>query len=387
MVTNKGFKYRLKPNKEQEEKFRQLVGNARFLWNKALAELLERLKKKEKGKFVGGKYGDYQIIPTLRKEFSFLNESYAQSLGEDLKALSQAFDDFFKRKKRMPRFRSKGERESFSYRQGVQIERDKNLIKLPKVGWVRFIQHRALEGQYLRCTISESGGKWYVSIITEIETAEPVHPSTERVGVDVGIAKMCSLSNGQTFPKLMSHPKYKSSLDKLLKRKVRLERSLARKEKGSNNRLAAKRALGKVQSKVARIRADYLHNTSAELSSKYAVIVLEDLKVSNMTASAKGTLEKPGKNVRQKAGLNREFLNHAPYEFKRQLKYKSEWKGGHVEEVAPQYTSQECPECGHTTPENRKAEKFKCVICGHHDDADINAAKNILERYREAQVS
>ena len=123
------------------------------------------------------------------------------------------------------------------------------------------------------------------------------------------------------------------------------------------------------------------HEITNEITNNYGKIAVEDLKIKNMTATASGTVEDPGSNVAQKAGLNRVILERGWGNFFRQLEYKSTWKGGELVKVDPQYTSQQCSQCGHTSSENRKVqEKFSCVECGHSENADINAAKNILQK-------
>ncbi|GAI24810.1 unnamed protein product, partial [marine sediment metagenome] len=127
------------------------------------------------------------------------------------------------------------------------------------------------------------------------------------------------------------------------------------------------------------VRKDFLHKMTNKISKNHAVVVMEDLKVSNMSKSARGTKENPGRNVKAKSGLNRSILDQGWFEFRRQLEYKLKWRGGHLELVDPKHTSQKCCRCGHTESENRTIQaKFECKNCGHWENADINAAKNIL---------
>ena len=131
--------------------------------------------------------------------------------------------------------------------------------------------------------------------------------------------------------------------------------------------------------RIANVRADFLHKTSTAISKKHAIVVLEDLQIKNMSASASGTREQPGTNVNQKRGLNRSILDQGWYEFRRQLEYKQVWRGGLVLAVPPQNTSRSCPNCGHVSADNRKTQaKFECVACGHSENADLVAAINIL---------
>ncbi|HDL9596335.1 TPA: transposase, partial [Escherichia coli] len=131
--------------------------------------------------------------------------------------------------------------------------------------------------------------------------------------------------------------------------------------------------------RIANIRRDYLHKVTTTVSKNHAMIVIEDLKVSNMSKSAAGTVSQPGRNVRAKSGLNRSILDQGWYEMRRQLEYKQLWRGGQVLAVPPAYTSQRCACCGHTAKENRLSQsQFRCQVCGYTANADVNGAHNIL---------
>ncbi|OSK01498.1 putative transposase B, IS609, partial [Escherichia coli SHECO001] len=140
-----------------------------------------------------------------------------------------------------------------------------------------------------------------------------------------------------------------------------------------------KRKIQRLHSRIANIRRDYLHKVTTTVSKNHAMIVIEDLKVSNMSKSAAGTVSQPGRNVRAKSGLNRSILDQGWYEMRRQLEYKQLWRGGQVLAVPPAYTSQRCACCGHTAKENRLSQsKFRCQVCGYTANADVNGARNIL---------
>ena len=154
-----------------------------------------------------------------------------------------------------------------------------------------------------------------------------------------------------------------------------------RKIKFSANWKKEKRKIAKLKNKQMKCRNELHHEITNEITNNYGKIAVEDLQIKNMTAKASGTVEDPGSNVAQKAGLNRVILERGWGNFFRQLEYKSTWKGGELVKVDPKYTSQQCSQCGHTSSENRKVQdKFSCVECGHSENADINAAKNILQR-------
>ena len=143
--------------------------------------------------------------------------------------------------------------------------------------------------------------------------------------------------------------------------------------------MKAKARVQKLHTRIGNIRRDHLHKLSATLSQNHAGIVIEDLRVRNMSRSASGTVEQPGENTRAKAGLNRSILDQGWFEFRRQLEYKQAWRGGMVVAVDPRNTSRTCPACGHAAKDNRPTQsRFECVACGYTAHADVNAARNIL---------
>lgn len=192
------------------------------------------------------------------------------------------------------------------------------------------------------------------------------------VGLDTGITKLATLSDGTIYQPINS---FKSSQRKL----AVLQRQLSRKVKFSANWQKQKRKIQRLHSHIANIRRDYLHKITSEISKNHAMIVIEDLKVSNMSKSAKGKTDQHGKNVRAKSSLNRTILDQGWYELRRQLEYKQLWRGGQVLAINPAYTSQKCACCGHTAKENRQSQStFVCLACGYSANSDINGARNIL---------
>jgi putative transposase len=154
---------------------------------------------------------------------------------------------------------------------------------------------------------------------------------------------------------------------------------MSRKKKFSNNWKKAKAKVQRIHVRIANARRDYLHKTSTAISKNHAMVVVEDLQVSQMSRSAAGTAEQPGSNVRAKAGLNRSILDQGWAEFRRQLDYKMRWAGGVFLVVPPQNTSRTCPGCGHVSSDNRKTQAvFACVACGYSENADLVGAINIL---------
>ena len=221
-------------------------------------------------------------------------------------------------------------------------------------------------------TVSQKCGKWYASIQTTREVEEAVHPSASIVGVDLGIARFATLSNGQVFEAVNSFKQKQTRL-------ARYQRALSRKVKFSSHWKKQKGKITRLHSTIANIRKDYLHKTTSTISQNHAMIVIEDLQISNMSKSAKGTIETKGRNVKQKSGLNRSILDQGWFEFRRQLEYKQAWAGGQVLAVNPPNTSRTCPCCKHVAKENRQTQaKFECVECGYAENADLVGAINIL---------
>ncbi len=293
---------------------------------------------------------------------------------QTLKQLERAFKDAFDKKqplKKIPTFKKRGDRDSFTLPQGFKLEGKR--VLLPKIGWVNFRKSREIEGTAKNVTISRQGKHWFVSIQVEVELPEPVHPSTTMIGVDMGVKRLFTLSDGE-FSEPINVDFFKGKIK-------RLQRRLARMVKFSNNWRKIKEKINRLHTKIANIRHDTLHKLSTTLSKSHAMIVLENLQIKNMTKSAKGDVDNQGSMVKQKSGLNRVILEQGWGMFKTFLEYKQHWSGGQILYVDPKYTSQECPECHHRSKDNRLTQaEFQCVLCGHKEHADVVGARNILER-------
>ncbi|WP_241374790.1 RNA-guided endonuclease InsQ/TnpB family protein [Escherichia coli] len=348
------FKFQLRPGGQQEREMRRFAGACRFVFNRALALQNENHEWKN------------------ATETQWLKDSPSQPLQQSLKDLERAYKNFFQKRAAFPRFKKRGQNDAFRYPQGVKLDQENSRIFLPKLGWMRYRNSRQVTGVVKNVTVSQSCGKWYISIQTESEVSTPVHPSASMVGLDAGVAKLATLSDGTVFEPVNSFQKNQKTL-------ARLQRQLSRKVKFSNNWQKQKRKIQRLHSCIANIRRDYLHKVTTTVSKNHAMIVIEDLKVSNMSKSAAGTVSQPGRNVRAKSGLNRSILDQGWYEMRRQLEHKQLWSGGQVLAVPPAYTSQRCACCGHTAKENRLSQsKFRCQVCGYTANADVNGARNIL---------
>lgn len=372
MKIRKAHKFRLKAKPSQEALFRQQAGCCRFVWNKALALQKGRL---DAGENVLRYVEVAKLLTNWKREepTEFLATAPIHALQQTLKFLDQALMEAFDKKnqKLFPAFKKKGlAGDSFRHPDCFKLDGDR--IFLPKIGWVRFIKSREIEGAPRNITVSRRGKHWYVSIQTEWEIAEPVHPASSTVGIDLGIARFATLSDGSFLEPLNSFKKTEQRL-------AREQRRLSRKQKFSANWQKQKGRITRLHIGIADVRNDYLHKASTTISKNHAIVVLEDLRIRNMSKSAKGSLGAPGRNVQAKAGLNKAILDQGWAEFRRQMEYKQAWRGGTVIAVPPQYTSQTCPSCGSISRENRKTQaKFLCISCGFQSHADLVAANNIL---------
>ena len=403
MKINKAYKFRLEPNAEQAVILNNLVGSARFVWNQMLAVSFEMFAKNE---FINATNLVNKIMDVKNNpDFEFLKTSAnAVSLQQKIRDLASAWSRFFdpkvharlkenKKKSRKPKFfkladgtdiqlralmpRFKRKSDGCDSIRLVQFDKycriEGNRVKLPNgVGLVKFRKSQEIIGTIKNVTISNKSGYWYVSFGTEREVENPTHPSKTAIGIDLGVSKLITASNGQ-------HIKPKNSFKANQAKLAKLQRQLSRKVLFSNNWKKQNRKIQKLHHHIANIRHDYLHKISTDISKNHAMIVCEDLKVVNMSKSASGTLENKGRNVKAKSGLNKSILDQGWGMMIDMMDYKQQWRGGLLIKVDPRYTSQMCYECKHIAKENRRTQaKFECVECGHQANSDVNAAKNIL---------
>ncbi|SIN99524.1 RNA-guided endonuclease InsQ/TnpB family protein [Nitrosomonas cryotolerans] len=375
-IIRKAFKFRLSPNSDQIQKMVEFAGANRFVWNKALAMNLFRLEQKQPLLW----YNELSFWLKLWKsseDYGFLKTVHSQPLQQALKNLEKAFKGGFDKKqplKRIPKFKKKGLSDSFRYPQGFKLEQESSKVFLPKIGWVKYRNSRQLIGDVKNMTISRKGGYWYVSIQTEYETELKRHSSTSMIGVDMGVTRFATLSDGSYVEPL-------NSFRKLSKKLAFEQRKLSKKVRFSANWKKQKQIITRLHERIANARLDFLHKTSTEISKNHAMVVVENLKIGNMSKSAKGSAEKHGKNVKAKSGLNKSILDQGWGMFVSFLEYKQACSGGDVLKVNPQYTSQTCPRCQHVSRDNRKSQSaFECTECGFKANADLVGALNVLER-------
>lgn len=396
MLRMQAYKFELMENGEQRRLMRQFSGCRRRAYNDALGINTLRHENKEK-RLNWVDLGN--LLPEWKKENPFFSDAPSQALQQAFKDLEFAYQRFFAqvklgyrvapRDKKLrkvlrkrgiplaypPTFKKKGQHDSFRYPQGFKLDNVNGRISLPKLGWLRYRKSQDVLGTAKNVTVSESCGKWFVSIQTEREVETPIHLSTSDVAIDMGVAVFATLSVGK--PSLLPDTK------RLEERKKIQQRRLKNKTKFSQNWKKLQARIKKIDHQISKIRENHRHQFTHTITKNHGVVYGDDLNIKNMSKSAKGTVETPGKNVKQKSGLNRSILAQGIGEVNRQLKYKSEWRGGHFIPCPPAYGSQRCPCCGHISRENRKTQaEFVCVDCGFAGNADFVATLNKLEAGR-----
>ncbi len=369
------FKYELRPDGQQVRQMAHFAGSCRFVYNKALA--MQKANYEAGGKFIGYVAMAKELTAWRNgSETPWLKDAPVHPLQHALKDLDRAYKNFFAKRAGFPRFAKKGQRDSFRYPAPNQIKLDQvnSRIFLPKLGWLRYRNSRDVLGTVRSATVSRSGGKWFVSIQTEREVEQPIPEASSAVGIDMGIARFATLSDGTFYAPINSFKRHEARLR-------RAQQTLSRKVKFSNNWKKAKARVKGIHSSIGNCRRDYLHKATTTISQNHAMVCIEDLQVRNMSKSAAGSTENPGRNVRAKSGLNKSILDQGWFEFRRQLDYKLAWAGGWLVAVPPHNTSRTCPACEHIHAENRKTQaKFACVQCGYEENADVVGALNILAR-------
>ncbi len=369
------YQYELMPDGEQARDMRRFAGACRFVYNKALAMQKEN---HEAGNTFIGYVAMAKHLTAWRngQDTPWLKDAPCHPLQHALKDLEKAYKNFFAKRADFPRFKRKGCGNSFRYPDPKQIKLDQhnNRLFLPKLGWLRYRNSRAVLGELRNVTVSQSGSKWLVSIQTQREVAQPLHTATTAIGIDVGIARFATMSDATYLAPLNSFKKHQQRL-------ARYQRRMSRKIKFSSNWKKAKAKVQQLHNRIAHARKDFLHKATTTISQNHVLACIEDLQVRNMSKSSKGNSEQHGKKVKQKSGLNRAILNQGWGECRRQLDYKMSWNGGMLLAVPPHNTSRTCPCCGHVSKDNRLTQaKFLCVDCGYDNHADVVGAINVLER-------
>ena len=271
-----------------------------------------------------------------------------------------------------PSFRKRGVHEGFrivavSPQDVRRLNRHWGEVAVPKLGWVRFRWSRPVPSARSFRVTCDRAGRWHVTFAA-VPPPIPAPGTGEVIGVDRGVAVAAALSTGE----LLAAPRLRPAEVRRLRL---LQRRLARAKRGSTRRQRVKRAVARLHTRATDRRKDWVEQTSTDLARRFDLIRVEDLDVRAMTKSPKGTVERPGRNVGQKAGLNRGILANGWARLVTRLEQKAP---GRVEKIHPAYTSQRCSVCGHIAAESRKSQAlFACVACAWTGNADVNAARNL----------
>jgi len=346
-------KIQLDPTVKQKIYFNQACGTARFVWNWALEEWNKQYKsgKKPNANSLKKKFNVLKY-----KEYPWIKDIHRDAHSQPFANLQKAFNGFFKKKSKYPKFKKKGKRDSFYVANDKFRINDKE-IRLPKIGWVRLTEALRFEGKVTSAVVSRKADKWYVSVMVDV--GDYVKPRNKNgiIGIDLGLINFATLSTGEKI-------KAPKPLKRNLKRLQKLSKNHSRKQKGSKNRNKSAMKLARLHAKISNIRIDFIHKLTTRLCNENQVIVIEGLAVSNMI-----------KNHR----LSRAINDVGWYEFRRQLAYKSLIYETNLI-VANRFmpSSKICSNCGIVKKTLFLSERvYKCDKCGVEIDRDINAAKNL----------
>jgi putative transposase len=365
-------RYRLLPTPAQEGVLRQHCGHARYVWNLAV----EQHRHWHRGKTSAPGYLEQcQQLTAGRAEYPWLRQGSQMVQQQALRDFAQAMAAFFDphNPAGQPGWRKAGRDEGFRIvalkpEQVRRLSRHAGQVWVPKAGWVRFRWSRSVPPgvKSYRVTMDRAG-RWHIAFAV-IPEPVPAPGNGQAVGIDRGVAVSAALSTGE----LLHAP----GLTGREQRRVRrLQRKLARARRGSNRRGRVKHAIARLRAHETDRRKDWAEKASTDIARRFDVIRVEDLKISNMTRSGRGTAGNPGRNVRAKAGLNREIMRSGWGLLVRRLQDKAPRR---VEKISPAFTSQRCSACGEVDAKSRENQaRFTCTACGYACNADVNAARNI----------
>ncbi|NEO08255.1 MULTISPECIES: RNA-guided endonuclease TnpB family protein [unclassified Moorena] len=367
-MKHRAVKVRIYPTQEQVQILAQHFGCARWWWNYALNQCIETYKETGKGLKQSALNS---MLPKLKKqkETEWLKECYSQVLQSVSLNLSRAYQNFFEARAEYPRFKSYHQRQSIQYPQNVKQVDD--CLKFPgKLGFVKAIIHRPLDGEIKTVTVSKTpSGKYYASVLMEYDS-DYLQPSTKGkfIGIDLGIKDFAITYDGEKISKFRN-PRHLAKYENKLAKKQRIA---ARKKKGSNGRKKAKKIVAKVYEQIGNVRQDYLHKLSRKIVDNNQVVVVENLNVKGMLCATRTLRERNHKLAKAISDLGwGTFVNF--------LSYKCEKEGKVLVEISRWFpSSKTCSNCHYRIKKlPLDIRTWTCPNCGTHHDRDGNAAKNI----------
>ena len=401
-LRNKMYKYRLYPTKSQIGKLEWILRRRKELYNAALEERTAAYR-------MAGVSVNYEMqcaqLPEIKEDRPEYQDIFSQVLQDVLHRIDKAMQNFFRRVKNgevpgYPRFKSNSRYHSFTYPQGgyeiVDVPtRKKNSkkndkqtckLKLSKIGPIKMVMHRPIEGTIKTCSIKRDGDQWYAcfSVEYQFDPTMAFHKSTEEVGIDLGLKVYASLSNGESI----NNPRIYRATEEQIKE---AHKKLSRRKKGSHRRNRAKKELSRWYRKTRHRREDFLHKTSRRLVKEYGTLVFEDLQIKNMSATPKPKQNEETEKflpngAAAKGGLNKSILDAAWGTLTRLCASKAEEAGCTVVKVSPRNTTQVCSGCGSLVPKDLTGRWHSCPECGCELDRDENAARNILYKYKHPET-
>ncbi len=384
---------RLYPSPRQQARLRFALDVTRQLYNAALQQRRDVWISRRMPIISKSQYAE---LTALRAEDPRIAAIYRDCEDVVLHRLDLAFAAFFRRMRSgetpgYPRFRTVARWRQLEFSHGdraLRLNAAQDRVRISMVGTVRLRKGRVIP-EYGRAFIVERNDRWYAVFECNRE-ATPLEPSGRAVGLDRGVRVLVATSDGE----LIENPRHADRRRKLVEFHQRAVDAATVKDASGRVlnardlvRSAAVRRLARAKEREANARRDYLHKISRRIVDRYDFIAVENLRLRLMTRSAKGTMEKPGRKVRGKAGLNRRLLDAGLAMLVTLIREKAESAARRVERVDARYTSQTCAACGHVSAENRKGPVFRCVACRHSDHADVNAARCILIRAQSALMS
>jgi putative transposase len=364
-VQHKAYKFRLLPTEEQAVLLSKHFGCVRFVYNHFLKEKQDHYLENKKTLNYNTCAGN--LVRMKREGFEWLKEVNSQSLQSALMHLETAYGNFFKKRTKFPKYKSKkNNHDSFVCPASVVV--NKNTVELPKFKeGIKFVKHREIKGKICSATVSRTpSGKYYISILTEQEPAKPLPKTNKSIGIDLGIKDFAITSEGAKY----SNPRLLYKHQKELKR---AQQHLNRKQKGSKSRERARIKVARLHEKITNSRNDMQHKVSMSLIRKYDMIALEDLNVKGMV---------------QNHNLAKAISDSSWSSFVTKLTYKAKWYGKTVIKIDRFFpSSKTCSDCGHIKESLDLSERVWTCVCGSKHDRDINASKNILKRALVIQSS
>ncbi|WP_240506584.1 RNA-guided endonuclease InsQ/TnpB family protein [Thermoactinospora rubra] len=378
----RSFKFLLRPTAKQAAALAACLEDHRQLYNAALEH--RRTAYAKAGVTV--RYGDQsaELKEIRAADPDDQGRWSAGSQQQTLRRLDKAFAAFFRRikagqKPGYPRFKGRGWFDTVEWpatKNGATWDsaphETQTRLYLLGIGHVRVHRHRPVTGRVKTISVKRESKRWYVILSCDDVPAEPLPATGAVAGIDMGVASLVTTSDGGH----LANPRH---LAATAGRLADAQRDLARKRRGSTRRRQAVARIAALHAKARRQRLDHAHKAALALVRAYDLIVHEDLEITNMTRSAAGTIDAPGRNVAAKSGLNRSILDAGWGVFLTVLAHKAESAGRELIAVEPRNTSRTCSRCGHCAAENRPTQaEFRCTACGHAAHADVNAAINIL---------